>query len=421
MQKKLLFIGVDTSTHDAVRIAKELDIYTIITDYNTPEAKPEKAEADAYWMIDAADTDAIYKRCLNEHIDGIFAGNNEFCLDKAKELCGRLRLPFYASDNGWRCARDKIYFKELCAECGLDTPKAFMTEGSLDDIDTESITFPVMVKPSDSCARQGISICRSATELPAAYEYALSASHNGRIIIEEYIRGEELAADFMVVDGKPYLTNFNTILTQEINGEKLLTLSLQSSRHYDDFCGKCKDNIARFVQLLDWRTGPCFLQAIVRDGRYYFLEFGGRLTGIGAWAPEEYFYGMSKLRMSVMFAAGMRVNAGDAVRISSDTHCSLIYMPWLKPGTIRTISGIDEIKHMPGAEFILNRYKPGDIIQSSGSMFNIACYLAIAADSEEKLLDNFAKVNDTLSFISTDDEEMLIRYTDTECILREYR
>ena len=461
MQKKLLFLGIDTSTHDALLMAKELGIYSIVTDYNTPKLKPEKAEADEYWMTDVADTDALYERCLAEHIDGVFAGTNEFCLDKAKELCGRLELPFYASDKGWRCARDKVYFKELCAECGLDTPKTYMTEGSLDDIDISRIAYPVIVKPSDSCAMQGISICNNAGELEKAYEYALSVSHNKRIIIEDYIVGDEVAADYYVVDYKPYLSYLNTLIInrqtetagglkyrheneavqeheneaaneheisvrQDIGGadenisNAAFTISLQQSRYKKDFNAKCGAGIEKLMRLIDFKTGPFFLQAIVRNGRYYFLEFGGRLTGIGSWSYEEYYYKMSKLRMAVMHAAGMEVNAADAERIGRRTYYSMIYMPWLRSGVIKSISGIDEISRMEGAEFILNRYRPGDTVDSTGSMYGMACYLALSADNLDKLTAMLNKVNNTLKVISDKGEDMLVRFTDTERIRGEY-
>ncbi len=419
--KKLLFLGVDTSTHDAVSIARELGLYTIITDYNEATEGSEKLRSDEYWTIDVADTDAIYERCRKEKIDGIFAGTNEFCLDRVKELCERLGLPFYASDKGWHCARDKVYFKELCEKCGLDIPRTYMTEGSLDGIDKEQITFPVMVKPSDSTARQGMSICHTVEELDAAYEYALSVSQNKHIIIEEYVVGDEVGVTIMAVDGKCYMNHMCTVLTQNATGKGLMTGVMMESKYHDDFFDKCRDKIAKLMELMDWKNGACYLQALVRDGKYYFIEFGGRMPAIGFWAAEEYYFNKSELRMQLMYAAGFKLNADDAALLGSRNYYSMLYMPYLRQGTIKSISGVDEISRIEGVEIILDRCKAGDVIQGSGSMFDIACYMMIAADDKAGLIDSFNKVNDTLSFISTDDEDMLMRYTDTDKIMQELR
>ena len=420
MRRKMLFLGIDTSTHDAIRIAKELGIYTIVTDYNTPEARPEKAEADEYWMINVADMDVLYERCLAEHVDGVFAGNHEFCLDKAKELCARLDLPFYATDDGWRCARDKGYFKELCARCGLEVPRTYMTEGCLESIDPGTITYPAIVKPSDSCARQGLSICGNSDELAAAYDYALSASGNGRVIIEEYVEGDEIAADFMVVDGEPYITSFNFLVPIQIGDESVFVIALQKSRYRDDFVGKCMPEVRRLIKELGWKNGPCFLQAIVRDGRYFFLEFGGRLTGIGAWSHQEHYYHMSILRLALMMAAGMPVDGNDAELLGRNIQYSMIYMPWLKKGRIADICGLDTVKGMHGVEIVLERYRAGDEVDTSGSMFGMAYYIVIAADSLDDLCGKLRDINTRLSIRSNDGTEMLIKYEDYDKIRSYY-
>ena len=45
-RKKLLFLGIDTSTVDAIKYAKSKNVYTIVTDFNSPEIKQEKKAAE---------------------------------------------------------------------------------------------------------------------------------------------------------------------------------------------------------------------------------------------------------------------------------------------------------------------------------------------------------------------------------------
>ena len=82
-----------------------------MTDYNPPEISTLKKVADEYWMTDVADVDELEEKCRQENVTGIFAATSEFCLDMAKELCSRMNLPFYASEEAWACARDKIRLK----------------------------------------------------------------------------------------------------------------------------------------------------------------------------------------------------------------------------------------------------------------------------------------------------------------------
>lgn len=111
------------SAEDAIRYAKAKGIYTILTDYRPVDKVPAKQLADEAWMIDVADLDALEKRCREEKVTAAFAGNQGFCIDQCKILCARLGLPFYANNDGWRATRDKVFYKNICTKCGLDTPK----------------------------------------------------------------------------------------------------------------------------------------------------------------------------------------------------------------------------------------------------------------------------------------------------------
>ena len=138
MNTRLLFMGVDNSVMEALEYAKSKGIYTIVTDYNPPEKVKEKQIADDYWMINVADLDALEQKCREEGVTNIYAGNHEFCLDQCKKLCERLGFPFYASDEGWRAARDNAFYKQVCQECGLDTPKRYHLDENFtqEDLDT---------------------------------------------------------------------------------------------------------------------------------------------------------------------------------------------------------------------------------------------------------------------------------------------
>ena len=105
--------------------AKSKNVYTIATDFFSPEIKKEKKAADEYWMIDVADFEALKMRCIEEGVTNIYAGNHEFCLDQCKRLCQELGFPFYASDAGWTAARDKGLYKEECRKAGLLTPRQY--------------------------------------------------------------------------------------------------------------------------------------------------------------------------------------------------------------------------------------------------------------------------------------------------------
>ena len=86
---------------------KALWIQTIETNDIPYENNPYKQMADEAWEIPVEELDILEAKCREVGVTGVFAGVNEHNIDMTQALAKRLSLPFYASDEGWACARDK--------------------------------------------------------------------------------------------------------------------------------------------------------------------------------------------------------------------------------------------------------------------------------------------------------------------------
>lgn len=95
MGKKLLILGGAGVHCKVVNAAKELGVYTIVTDYLPLGESPAKQISDEAWQIDIMDIDRITEKCHAEKVDGVLA----FCLDPAQipyqRICERLGVPCY--------------------------------------------------------------------------------------------------------------------------------------------------------------------------------------------------------------------------------------------------------------------------------------------------------------------------------------
>ena len=110
--KKLLILAGAGIHSKVVRAAKEMGIYTIVTDYLVDS--PAKALADESWLIDIKDVDKIVEKCKESGVDGVL----NFCIDPAQwpylEICERLGFPCYATREQLEILTDKVKFKEYC-------------------------------------------------------------------------------------------------------------------------------------------------------------------------------------------------------------------------------------------------------------------------------------------------------------------
>ena len=75
--KKLLILGSNVGSSDIVKYAQKEGAYTIVADYLPPEKSAAKLIADEHWLISTTDIDTLYTKCIENKINGVFAGISE--------------------------------------------------------------------------------------------------------------------------------------------------------------------------------------------------------------------------------------------------------------------------------------------------------------------------------------------------------
>lgn len=415
-QEKLLLMGISTDSGSVLAYARRRGIYTIITDYQTAEECPQKREADEYWMIDLKDLDSLEERCKQEHVTGIYAGNNEFCLDQTRALCRRLKLPFYISDEAWSYDRDKEKAKRCCERCNVDVPKQYELDFPARREQLDKIVYPVIVKPVDSCAMRGLFKCYSEQELLECYGKSLAYSESGKIIVEEFVEGDEIVAHYFVVDGNPVLIGAEEVIgTREGEVNKFGAIVANKGRFYQEYRENVSANVEKLLREMGCVQGNIFTQFIRRDGKYYFLESGYRLEGVGFWSLWKQIYGFHTVELMVDLALGK----GYSRQIEQVLHlqscgndASGLYLIWGIEGKVHKVEGLEEVKNFQGVDIFWDRYKEGDRILNTNTMNQIAYGMCITAQTRGEFAKKIEKINNVLHIYGENGEDLLRYYHD---------
>ena len=407
--KKLLLIGIDTSTADALTYAKSKGVYTIITDFSDKNSSPLKAMADENWNIDVKDLDALEKRCKKENISHIYAGSQELCLDSCKQLSERLGVPFYASEEGWRAARDKELYKNYCQKAGLDVPHKYWIGGDPPRETLEEILFPVVVKPNDGNAKRGFSIVNSKEELWPAIKYALAFSSQKKILIEEYIQGILVSVLCCIYNGKLKLLDNLVMLPDTMDGRRAFTFGIHESHCNADVVENLLPAYEKIVQEMNSKQGPIIFQSILRDRKYYQLEIGYRLDGICSWRYTERLIGISSLKYRVDLALDEVSNKGlpgSSINAGKEICVGVVF--WGKAGQISSIKGKQELYSRPDIVVHWDRFKEGDIIPDTDDMTSIALFIEVFGTSHYEIGKKLKEINNTLHYYNETGEDLLI-------------
>ena len=192
------------SFHDIplIKTAKEMGYY-VITSGNNPD-QPGYIYADKYIYGDFSDKDAMLQIAINESVDAVCANCNDFGYLSVCYVAEKLGLPGHESYKKAMILHHKDKFKKAAVEWGLSTPRA-ESFVSIDDAVrwcNKNNDYPLIVKPVDLGAGQGICKIISVKEAAKAIAEAMSKSKIKHIVIEPFIEGSSHSFNAFVVNRK---------------------------------------------------------------------------------------------------------------------------------------------------------------------------------------------------------------------------
>ena len=206
-------------------------------------------------------------------------------------------MAFFATTEQWNISTNKAVFKQLCKEYQLPTAKSY----SIYDTD---INFPIIVKPVDGNAGQGISICYNREQLDMAYDEAMSVSIVKDVIIEEYLYGEEIVVFYTIIDGVSKLSVM-TDYYYNYDQEKTMPLPqvyMYPSQYLDEYMDTMDDKVKKMLKGIGVQNGTFFLQAFKNKDGFFFFEPGFRPGGSSVCKYTKLLNGISYMDMLVNFA-----------------------------------------------------------------------------------------------------------------------
>ncbi len=411
--KRLLILGGTSASYDLVRNAKEMGIYTIVTDPNETGVSKEIADETAF--VSTADIDGLVALARQRSADGIFCGPSEFNLRNVIGACAKAGLPCYTTMDVWDKCANKDVFKSYCRKYDVDcTPEYDITRNTSRE-ELEAINYPIILKPVDGCSSAGISVCTCADEVPAALEKAYAASKSGKIIAEKYIQngGEIFSVRYMLRDGEAYpYFMMDTYVADPIHRTSLISGYTHAPSKYAEYYMENMDaNVRQMLKGMGLKNGTAFIQSLPCDGKIYFHEMGYRLSGGMIFKLTEPLTGVHDMKMMIRCAVGGE-SITEKEAASIDLSCrgrigGQLMMP-LDVGTIGRIEGVEQIKKHPAVVDYLQYYDIGDTIESRviGTLGQHFGRITFIVDSHQEELELIKCFQDLVRVYDTNGNRM---------------
>lgn len=410
--KRLLVLGGGIASYDLVKTARQMGVYTIVTDFETGGVSKEIADETA--MISTVDIDALVALVKEKKIDGVFSGPSEFNLQNVIRVCEKAGLPCSIDAEVWRNCANKDYFKRFCREYGVDcTPEYDISEDST-DAELKALDYPIIVKPVDSCSSNGVTTCRDWTAVRDACRNARSKSGRGKIIVEKFIEnsGEVFTVRYLFKNGEPVPYIMLDDYVAEPKGKELFGRFLYTPSKYSAYYLEHMDaNVRKMLKGMGMNKGNAFIQALPYKGKIYFHEMGPRLSGGMVFKLAEPLVGINGMKGMIRYALGAEPYTDEAVENicllgnpKAATQISIV----LNPGKIGKIIGLEKAKSEPLVTDFLQYYKEGDVVREKvmGTLGQIFGRFTVASDSPEEAVNALLRIQDTIEIYNIDGEKM---------------
>lgn len=409
--KKILILGGYTHMIDVVETAKRMGLYTIVADRDT--GSPAKAAADKSYDVSTHDTDVLADIARAEGISGVFSGFDDINTWHALALCEKLGLPFYATKEQLAICSNKDQFKEHCRKFGVPVIEEYEIEESLREEDFSRFIYPVIIKPVDSYASQGITVCYSADELKEGYTKAVRYSKSGKVIIERFIDNPYgVMMFYTVLDGQVVLSAMTDrhVHKQYKEHPPLPTATIFPSRHLDHYIQTLDADVRDMIRGMGIQNGVLFIQSLYENGQYYFYEMGFRLSGTQYYTIVEKQTGINLLELMLDYATGGGLDRYEIGKFdfgyTKFPACNLSIL--LEGGTIKEIVGLEKIKENPAVVSYIPVQEAGEKVEITGTYAQMLGRFNIVAPDKNEFKQLLDEINRSLHVVSTEGKEMII-------------
>ena len=420
-QKKLLVLAGAGPHCKVVEAANDMGLYTIVADYL--EDSPAKLISNECLLNSITDIEELTIYCKQNKVDGVLG----FCIDPtskpAQQIAEKCGLPVFGTQEQVFALTNKKAFKKLCIKNKVD----IIPEYNENDINTDKIEYPVLVKPVDSRGSRGCIVCESLDELLEAIPIAKSESSDKSILIEKYMaNNQDLTISYVVKNGEPTLVSIGDRYPgkKEDNLNRQLSCTIQPSRYAKMYVANVDDNVKRMIKDLGIQNGPVFMQGFVDEDTVRMYDPGIRFPGNEYERIVEKATGINLMKSIISFIVGGEIDDYNGKFEGSydlNKKCAIQYIINVGEGKIAKFEGLKEIAQHPNIIDVQQRHFVGSTIETTGDIRHRAGEISILVERNiESMISMIEFVQSKLKIEDANGRNMIISPINADMIKNIY-
>ncbi len=359
----LLIVGAGIEVIPAIRLAKSMGLYVVVSDMN-PSA-PGFAVADDHLIASTYDVEATITAARTYHqtvrpIDGVICIASDVPLTVAS-VAADLGLPGIPVASA-QLATDKLAMKQRFAADGIPIPW-FSPVNSAEHL-RELVKvqgLPLVIKPVDSRGSRGVLRLTADVDLDWAFSLAQEHSPTNRVMVERFLPGPQVSTESLVINGVAYTPGFadRNYELLECYAPHIIENGGQLPSHLPAETQQAvRDLVQQAAASLGIRDGVVKGDIVVSDGKPHVIELAARLSG-GYFCTHEIplSTGVDLVGAAIRQALGEPI---DPAELQPRFHRPVVQRYWFpQPGIVQSIKGGNQFRDHPDVVYLELRVQPG--------------------------------------------------------------
>jgi biotin carboxylase len=307
--------------------------------------------ADRRAIISTEDEQGIERLASAERVEGIIAPGIDWPVGIAARVAERLGLPHPIDAVVANRAVSKQKQREALAEAKVPQPGWHIVSES-----EVGLPVPSVVKAPDRQGQKGLTLVRSADELPAAIGRAIEESRSGVAIIEELVDGPEVTVNAFSLRGDFHPLTVTDRLTAEPPAFGVALAHVWPS----EAGGQATGVAEAAVRALGIENGPSYTQLRIGPDGPQVIEVAARLGGGHDAELVKLALGVDLNGLALKAALGEPIWSA-ALQPTPEVGGAVVRFLVPPEGVLEEVEGADEARALEGIEDVRIYREPGHV------------------------------------------------------------
>lgn len=376
-----MILGASILQLSAIKKAKEMGLDVIVADMN-PDAIGFKEEGITKLIISTIETPKVLEAARDHKIDGIMTLATDMPMQTIAAVCKELGLIGITPQTALN-ATNKAEMRKCFKAHGVPIPEFYIVSERNEFMDAvKHFTTKFIVKPADNSGNRGVKLITDISNeevMSQAFDYSKRYSRDGRILLEEYMEGDEFSVETMSVDNECHIIQITDKQTSGI--PYFVEMGHTQPSKYDaDTKTKIAEAAKAGIKALGITHGPSHTEIKLTPTGPKIVEVGARLGG------DCITTHLVPLSTGVnMVEANIRVVLGEKPDLQKkwDKGAAIrFFLP--TPGILKSVKGVDEVRKMPDIIEVGFLKEIGEKILEIRNSLDRAGYVITQCDTREE-------------------------------------